>query len=157
AQYVVQRRWRADRGIPAGRAARVRQHAAGLPRHERSPGAAPMTAPARGDPGGRPPGLAQRGQLGIDLGGTKVAFLTRHQDAARTRYLWPETGRLEGDIDALGAWCHAARESYPGTICSVGAAVPATLDRDGRVVTWPSRPNWAGFPLLAFLEGTFPN
>jgi kanosamine 6-kinase len=38
----------------------------------------------------------------------------------------------------------------------VGAAVPATLDQDGRVVTWPSRPDWVGFPLLRFLEETFP-
>ena len=110
------------------------------------------------------------GQLGIDLGGTKVAFVARvrfepeaapgqgadARDAdAVGRYLWPATGGLDADIGALGTWCRAIRDGYRGAIGSVGAAVPATLDASGRVVTWPNRPHWAGFDLRGFLEATF--
>ncbi len=106
-------------------------------------------------------------QLGIDLGGTKVAFLwrTQAQGPARAqdaqdpqppvRYLWPRAGDLDADIGALRTWCGAARDRCPGPIGSVGAAMPATLDARGRVVAWPSRPHWVGFGVVEFLEREF--
>lgn len=95
------------------------------------------------------------GPLGVDLGGTKVAFIAR-DTADLGRYRWPAASALEADIDALGTWCREIRDRYQGTIGSVGAAVPATLDAAGQVVTWPNRPYWAGFGLIGFLESRFP-
>ena len=108
----------------------------------------------------------QAGQLGIDIGGTKVAFIARPDLAAGCgaaeswrpvlRRDWPSSSGLSADLDALGAWCAEVRAASPGPIGSVGASVPATLGPDGQVTTWPNRPHWAGFALLGFLRGELP-
>jgi kanosamine 6-kinase len=106
------------------------------------------------------------GQLGIDIGGTKVAFIARPEPAARCdaaesgwpelRRDWPLASGLSADLDSLAAWCAEVRAASPAPIGSVGASVPATLGPDGQVITWPNRPHWVGFELLAFLRREFP-
>jgi kanosamine 6-kinase len=41
-------------------------------------------------------------------------------------------------------------------ITAVGVSVPATVDRAGRVVAWPTRPSWTGADFGAALRSLFP-
>lgn len=102
------------------------------------------------------------GQPGIDIGGTKVAFIARPGPEGgrgagswqrELRRCWPSSGGLSADIAALRTWC---RQAGSGSIGSVGTSVPATLDPGGRVSTWPNRPHWTGFALADFLRREFP-
>ncbi|MEU6593904.1 ROK family protein [Streptomyces sp. NPDC046881] len=102
--------------------------------------------------------------LGIDVGGTKVAL--RAEDEGRefyeTSFRWPERPPAadgpgwSADLAALGEWTTALRERWRRPIGSVGVAMPASVDAEGRVVTWPNRPSWTGLDLGAALRGLFP-
>ena len=96
--------------------------------------------------------------LGIDIGGTKVAFRAEgdggwsHEAAFR----WPPPGDADADLAALGravaAVCDRARRPFD----AVGVALPAALDAAGRVTAWPNRPQWEGLALRAALGELFP-
>lgn len=97
--------------------------------------------------------------LAIDVGGTKVALRVEADrvQALETAFRWPEPGDPAADLaalvdnvrDLLGSWGHTPQ--------AVGVAVPATLDRDGRVLSWPNRPSWTGLDLGAALTGAVPD
>jgi kanosamine 6-kinase len=96
-------------------------------------------------------------QLGIDLGGTKVAF-QHHAAGAVDRMAvlrWAPGSDAEADLRAVADTVRALGVARP-PIGSVGVAVPATLDGSGRVVAWPSRPGWVGVDLAGQLSRILP-
>ena len=96
--------------------------------------------------------------LGIDIGGTKVALKAVGPGARECEiaFRWPLFDGTRNDLAALAAGVREVRESLPYDIEAVGVAIPATVDGNGTVVTWPGRPGWAGFDLAAALDGLFP-
>ncbi|MEU6992305.1 ROK family protein [Streptomyces sp. NPDC046465] len=107
--------------------------------------------------------------LGVDVGGTKVAF--RVEDEGADPYEmsfswqeWHERRSAEADLaqlaEAVGelrARTGAPADGPPGSgFRAVGVAMPATVAPSGRVRAWPSRPEWAGVDLGASLRGLFP-
>jgi kanosamine 6-kinase len=102
------------------------------------------------------------GYLGIDIGGTKVALRVEQDGRSyQTSFPWPardgpaaeSTAR---DLRVLHEQLAALREEWAAPIGQVGVAVPATLDRQGRVSSWPGRPSWAGLPLTTTLAELLP-
>ncbi|MFD7130805.1 ROK family protein [Streptomyces sp. NPDC059894] len=103
------------------------------------------------------------GYLGIDIGGTKVALRAEHDGTERegtsirgaVTHTWAPGPGGAADLAALGGW---VREFAAGTggFTAVGVAVPATVDADGRVTAWPSRPGWLGLDLGAALRAFLP-
>jgi kanosamine 6-kinase len=89
--------------------------------------------------------------LGIDIGGTKVAFIDDH--GTRSAFTWPEHSDVAHDLELLRA--HAA--PFGATARGVGVAFPGALDADGRVVVWPSRASWTGAGFLGPLREIFPH
>ncbi|WP_318207421.1 ROK family protein [Streptomyces sp. SJL17-1] len=124
--------------------------------------------------------------LGIDVGGTKVAFRVesegedpyevsfpwnaRHSAAADLAQLADAVGELRarmrgctgaGAAAGAGAGAAASADSDAGAdvrsgFRAVGVAMPATVAPSGRVLAWPSRPEWTGVELEAALRGLFP-
>ena len=95
--------------------------------------------------------------LGVDIGGTKVAFRAEDTDgeARQSSFTWAPGADLAKDIDRLRAHVEGL-ELDGGRIAGVGVAMPATLDDRGRVVAWPNRPAWVGTDFRALLTGLFP-
>ncbi|HEU5469377.1 MAG TPA: ROK family protein [Actinophytocola sp.] len=96
--------------------------------------------------------------LGIDIGGTKVAFRLHGRDGEReTVVRWPAGTDPANDLAALrrGLRAVAGRRPKSGPL-SVGVAVPALLDPDGRVLTWPNRPGWRGIDLRGLFDRELP-
>lgn len=89
--------------------------------------------------------------LGIDIGGTKVAFLD--DNGTRSAFTWPESSAVAQDLELFRA--HA--EPFGATARGVGVAFPGALDAAGRVVVWPSRGSWAGADFLGLLREVFPH
>ncbi|MFD6276184.1 ROK family protein [Streptomyces sp. NPDC060209] len=101
------------------------------------------------------------------MGGTKVA-LRIEGDGARavgSVFRWPTAPespstrpRPDGtrDLAALARHVGLLRADWGGPVEAVGVAMPATLDGEGRVVTWPGRPHWTGLGLREELRGLFP-
>ncbi|CAO5176825.1 Kanosamine kinase [Frankia sp. AiPs1] len=100
------------------------------------------------------------GILGIDVGGTKVAL--RIEPAGTTGPAWADgTEPVEAslrwapsasaahDLDDLAAEVTALRARWSGPVSAVGIAMPATVDPNGQVATWPGRPSWTG---MAFAD-----
>ncbi|MEU7384791.1 MULTISPECIES: ROK family protein [unclassified Streptomyces] len=100
---------------------------------------------------------AAKGCLGIDFGGTKVALRVESEDAQpdETVFRWPD-GDITRDLTALSDGVRALLDRWPGTVGAVGVAMPATLDRARRVVSWPGRPSWAGTDIGTVLQALFP-
>jgi kanosamine 6-kinase len=96
--------------------------------------------------------------LGIDVGGTKVALRAEGdgRQAYEATFQWPRPASASQDLDALAEHVGALRDHWRGPIAAVGVAMPATLDRAGRVAAWPGRPSWAGLDLGAALRRLFP-
>ncbi|WP_432008139.1 ROK family protein [Streptomyces parvus] len=96
--------------------------------------------------------------LGIDIGGTKVAFRAEPDgaDAHESSFIWPESGRVADDIAALHRHAEEVLARTGQSVAAVGVAVPATLDADGRVTSWPTRPSWQGLDLVIVLGELFP-
>ncbi|WP_175408289.1 ROK family protein [Streptomyces sp. TRM64462] len=102
--------------------------------------------------------------LGMDFGGTKVAFRAEYGEgagegrkgAAESTFRWPETRTLADDLAVLRTHTRAVRDGLAGTVEAVGVAMPATLDAAGRVVAWPNRPFWEGVDLRAELAELLP-
>ncbi|MEU6167582.1 ROK family protein [Streptomyces tanashiensis] len=108
--------------------------------------------------------------LGVDVGGTKVAFRVESEgeDPYEVSFPWNERHSATADLaqlaDAVGE-LRARMGGGTGTgtgagtgggFRAVGVAMPATVDPAGRVLTWPSRPEWTGLDLAAALRGLFP-
>jgi kanosamine 6-kinase len=98
------------------------------------------------------------GYLGVDVGGTKVAFLLERDGRALdgTELRWPQPGTADDDLALLTDALRAVRQEWGEPLTAVGVAMPATLDRAGRVTAWPSRPGWADRDLSALFGGVFP-
>ncbi|OHV41159.1 kanamycin kinase [Parafrankia colletiae] len=117
------------------------------------------------------------GRLGIDVGGTKVALrlettnqgttsleatsheATSHEAGGRSReavFRWSVGAPAETDLRDLGAGVRALCDGWDGQVTAIGVAMPATVDSDGRVTTWPSRPSWAGLQLGQALRDLVP-
>ncbi|MFQ6143510.1 ROK family protein [Streptomyces seoulensis] len=96
--------------------------------------------------------------LGVDIGGTKVALRaeTDGADAHESAFTWPASGRVADDLAALRRHTEEIRARTGQPLAAVGVAVPATLDADGRVASWPTRPSWRGLDLAAVLGELFP-
>ncbi|MDJ0346721.1 ROK family protein [Streptomyces sp. H10-C2] len=97
--------------------------------------------------------------LGIDVGGTKVALRIESAEAPEAGegvFRWPGPGDIARDMAALAAGIAGLRERRPGPIAAAGVAMPATLDRAGRVVAWPNRPYWQGLDLYGELRALLP-
>lgn len=98
------------------------------------------------------------GVLGVDVGGTKVAL--RAEAAGRPAYertfTWPTGGDPAADLAALDAAVAVLRAAW-GPVGAIGVAMPAITDPDGRVLTWPGRPSWAGLDLTGALRRLFPD
>ena len=96
--------------------------------------------------------------LGIDVGGTKVAFRIErngrrpYQDSFR----WPAVESAEQDLNVLARRLDRARAEWAEPIDFAGVALPATMDSTGRVVTWPGRPAWVGVDLAGALAEMIP-
>jgi glucokinase len=100
--------------------------------------------------------------LGIDLGGTKVAYALAGEDGAprreRRRPTEPtgdpvaDVARIAGDVRALLAEAGLA----PGDLAAVGVSVPGPFDPEsGTVLRPPNLPGWDEVPLRTWLEKAF--
>jgi kanosamine 6-kinase len=92
--------------------------------------------------------------LGIDIGGTKVAFRAAGDgpEVYEAAFFWPLSGTVSQDLGALAASIAALRRRCPEPIEAVGVAMPATVDGTGRVIAWPGRPSWTGVDLRTSLN-----
>ncbi|RZS36330.1 kanosamine 6-kinase [Herbihabitans rhizosphaerae] len=91
------------------------------------------------------------------MGGTKVAI--RVEDGATSRettFLWVDAGDPARDVAALSDRLTTMFGESRGSVRAVGVAMPATLNRDGRVIAWPGRPSWVGIEVHAALDALFP-
>jgi kanosamine 6-kinase len=97
--------------------------------------------------------------LGVDIGGTKVTLRAEAagRESCDVTFQWPDPARdARQDIGLLAANVQVLREQWRAPITSVGVAMPAALDTDGHVVTWPNRPAWAGVDVRSALLALFP-
>nr|WP_203615547.1 ROK family protein [Streptomyces sp. SID13726] len=100
--------------------------------------------------------------MGIDIGGTKVALRLERSGAAidarpwQKVFPWPESGGVAADLAALGKSLAELPGSAGDPVTSVGVALPAALDTEGRVRGWPNRPTWQGLDLSRQLEAFLP-
>ncbi|UJW29883.1 ROK family protein [Saccharothrix sp. AJ9571] len=97
--------------------------------------------------------------LGIDIGGTKVAFRAESPagEVAEFSFAWPEWDRgAPEDLRLLADGLAKLAASVREPITAAGVAFPATVDRTGRVVTWPGRPSWSGMDFDAALRALLP-
>ncbi|WP_410606941.1 kanosamine kinase [Amycolatopsis sp. lyj-109] len=96
--------------------------------------------------------------LGIDVGGTKVAFRVETGTACleETSFGWGPRHRVEDDLAQLAAHVAGLRDRLGTPPVAVGVAMPGTVGPDGRVVAWPSRPEWTGADLKTALHELFP-
>jgi len=98
----------------------------------------------------------------MDVGGTKVALRLERNGAAvgarrwQTVFHWPETGGVAADMAALANALKELPGSSGDPVTSVGVALPATLDTEGRVLGWPNRPTWQGLDLQRQLGALLP-
>ncbi|MEU5314979.1 ROK family protein [Streptomyces sp. NPDC021562] len=101
-------------------------------------------------------------RLGIDMGGTKVALRLERNGAAvgapaqQTVFTWPHEGGVAADMDALAAALTALPRPPGDPVTSVGTALPAALDTEGRVSGWPNRPHWQGLDIRRRLTALLP-
>jgi kanosamine 6-kinase len=102
--------------------------------------------------------------LGIDVGGTKVALRLEATTGAgageavarESVFLWSPDADAERDVAELTARVRTLIADWNGPVRGIGVAMPATVDADGRVTTWPGRPSWTGLDLAAALAGLVP-
>ncbi|MEV7091749.1 kanosamine kinase [Amycolatopsis sp. NPDC051045] len=96
--------------------------------------------------------------LGIDVGGTKVAF--RVEDGAacveETSFRWGPRHSVDEDLAQLARHVAQLRQRLGTPPEAVGVAMPGTVGPDGRVAAWPSRPEWTGCDLGTSLRALFP-
>lgn len=96
--------------------------------------------------------------LGIDVGGTKVAFRVETDAGCvdESTFDWAPRHTVARDLNQFADHVDALRARLAVPLRAVGVAMPATVDQDGRVTAWPSRPEWIGLDLGASLRALFP-
>ncbi|WP_103350665.1 ROK family protein [Amycolatopsis sp. CA-128772] len=96
--------------------------------------------------------------LGIDVGGTKVAFRaeTDGGPADESAFGWAPRHSVARDLVQLAGHVAELRARLPAPLRAVGVAMPGTIGPDGRIAAWPSRPEWTGLALDPALRGLFP-
>ncbi|KDN20698.1 kanosamine kinase [Amycolatopsis rifamycinica] len=96
--------------------------------------------------------------LGIDVGGTKVAFRVEQASAfvEETAFSWGARHSAEDDLARLATHVAELRQRLDAPLEAVGVAMPGTVGPDGRIATWPSRPEWTGVDLKKTLRTLFP-
>ena len=96
--------------------------------------------------------------LGIDVGGTKVAFrlASRDADPVQETFRWTPDADADTDLAELSRHARIVAGRAAEPIESIGIATPATVDSLGRVAAWPNRPTWMGVPLSRRLAESFP-
>lgn len=88
--------------------------------------------------------------LALDIGGTKLAVRATQADRTWERIEpWPRAG-VESDMSMLRDLLAA----LPSDVVRAGVSAAPTVDRDGRVTAWPSRPSWCGLDLRRTIEET---
>nr|AXL05677.1 ROK family protein [uncultured bacterium] len=97
--------------------------------------------------------------LGIDVGGTKVAFRVETDAGCvdESAFGWAPRHSAARDLAQLADHVARMRTRLDAPLRSVGVAMPGTVDPDGRVAAWPSRPEWTGLDLDASLRALFPD
>jgi kanosamine 6-kinase len=83
--------------------------------------------------------------LAVDLGGTHATVANERE---RRTVVWPRRRDAAAEVAALTT---AVRDLATGTH-AVGVAAAPALDGAGTVTRWPTRPHWAGVPLLPLLR-----
>ncbi|MEU8467262.1 ROK family protein [Streptomyces sp. NPDC029006] len=108
-------------------------------------------------PGGRLPGPGPApGRLGVDIGGTKVAFRAETGDGRveESTFTWGPHRDAGRDLAELAA--HIERLPALTDVRAVGVALPATVGPGERITAWPSRPAWTGLAVGPALRELFP-
>jgi kanosamine 6-kinase len=96
--------------------------------------------------------------LGIDVGGTKVAFRVE-TDAGPVHeiaFAWGPRHSAAADLAQLAGHVAELRTRLGSPLRAVGVAMPGTVTPDGRVTAWPNRPEWTGLALAVSLQELFP-
>ncbi|WP_030679102.1 ROK family protein [Streptomyces sp. NRRL B-1347] len=98
------------------------------------------------------------GYLGVDIGGTKVAFRveTEAECVHESAFAWDPRHSAARDLRQLADAVAEVRARLGAPFRAVGVAMPATAGPDERVTAWPSRPEWTGTDLGAALRPLFP-
>lgn len=96
--------------------------------------------------------------LGIDVGGTKVAFRVENDGGCveETTFGWAPRHSAAQDLAQLADHVAGLRNRLGTPLRAVGVAMPGTVEPDGRITAWPSRPEWTGLALDASLRPLFP-
>ncbi|MDT8909771.1 ROK family protein [Amycolatopsis sp. PS_44_ISF1] len=96
--------------------------------------------------------------LGVDVGGTKVAFRVETEDGRveETSFGWAPRHSAGRDLAQLATHVTGLRARFGPPLRAVGVAMPATVAPDGRITVWPSRPEWTGLALGPALRTLFP-
>ncbi|MFJ9034707.1 ROK family protein [Streptomyces sp. NPDC102274] len=96
--------------------------------------------------------------LGIDIGGTKVAFRVETDTGCvdETAFAWAPRRSAALDLAQLARHVDELRARLGTPFAAVGVAMPATVGPAGRITAWPSRPEWTGVALEASLRAMFP-
>jgi glucokinase len=104
-------------------------------------------------------GARIRTLLGIDLGGTKVAFALGREDGtilARLRRATEPSGRADDDLARIAADARALAEQAGvglAEVAAVGITAPGPLDPErGVVLSPPNLPGWSDVPVVQRLE-----
>lgn len=96
--------------------------------------------------------------LGIDIGGTKVAFRVETAAGSVDESVLPWAPRHSAarDLTQLTDHVSGLRTRLGTSFRAVGVAMPATVGPDERITAWPSRPEWTGTDLGLSLRTLFP-
>src|SRR2546430_2041390 len=96
--------------------------------------------------------------LGVDIGATKVAMQVGSGDriVGETTFMWSSRRSAAQDVTQLVNQVAELRSRLGVRFRAVGVAVPATVGPNGRVISWPCRPEWNGLDLGAALWAMFP-
>jgi kanosamine 6-kinase len=97
--------------------------------------------------------------LGIDVGGTKVAFRVETDAGCvdESVFSWSPRCSAVQDLAQLADHVASLRARLGAPLRAVGVAMPGTVDAAGRISAWPNRPEWAGTDLGASLRALFPD
>lgn len=96
--------------------------------------------------------------LGVDIGGTKVAFRVEAgpECVEESSFRWDVRHSADRDLAQLAHHVDALRTRLGKPLRAVGVAMPGTVDAAGRITAWPSRPEWNGLALEESLRALFP-
>lgn len=69
---------------------------------------------------------------------------------------WRDSDDFSVDLGLLRTEIETLRKRWGKRVDLVGLAMPATVDPNGKVTTWPGRPSWTGVDLHGVLDHLFP-